>query len=170
MIEFKDSGFYKNYVAFDDAPATHPAEAYARHSEICSTYLSSLPESKTGYRYAEGKWSVREVVGHITDTSLIFLYRTVCIARGEIQPLPSFEENDYAAAAGYDSLSWRAVLDAWKGVGQAARGLIAGIDSAGWDRVGTAAGVRITPSQMLQALIGHERHHILVLKERYGLD
>jgi len=73
-------------------------------------------------------------------------------------------------AGGYDSLSWRAVLDAWKGVGQAARGLIAGIDSAGWDRAGIAAGVRITPAQMLRALIGHERHHIQVLKERYGLD
>jgi len=170
MIEFKDSGFYKNYVAFDDAPTASPVEAYARHSEICQAYLSSLPETKAGHRYAEGKWTVREVVGHITDTSLIFLYRTVCIARGERQPLPSFEENEYAAAGGYDSLSWRAVLDAWKGVGQAARGLIAGIDSAGWERTGIAAGVRITPAQMLRALIGHERHHIQVLKERYGLD
>jgi hypothetical protein len=170
MIEFKDSGFYKNYLAGDDAGADHPAEAYARHAEICHTYLSSLPESKAGYRYAEGKWTVREVVGHVTDANLVFLYRTVCIARGERQPLPGFEEDDYAAAAGYGSLNWRAVLDAWKGVSQAVRGLIAGIDSSGWARAGTAAGVRITPAEMLRVLIGHERHHILVLKERYGLD
>jgi uncharacterized damage-inducible protein DinB len=169
MTAFKDSGFYKNYLAGDDAEAKDPAEAYARHAEICQTFLSSLPESKAGYRYAEGKWSVREVVGHITDADLIFLYRLVCIARGERQPLPSFEENDYAEASVYDSLSWRAVLDAWKGVSQAVRGLIAGIDSVGWERVGTAAGVQLRSSDMLRVLIGHERHHMRVLKELYGL-
>src|SRR3954466_5285093 len=111
MTAFKDSQFYKNYLAGEDAETNDPAEAYARHAEICNTYLSSLPESKAGYRYAEGKWSVREVVGHITDADLIFLYRLVCIARGEQKPLPSFEENDYAANSCYDSLSWRSVLD-----------------------------------------------------------
>jgi hypothetical protein len=169
MIEFKDSGFYKNYVAQDEGQIADPAEAYARHAELCDTYLSSLPESKAGYRYAPGKWTVREVVGHVTDTDLIFLYRLVCIARGEKKPLPGFEENDYAAAAGYDGLPWRSVLAGWKGVRQAALALIAGIDAAGWDRLGTAAGVNLTPRDMLRALIGHERHHLRVLKERYGL-
>jgi uncharacterized damage-inducible protein DinB len=169
MPEFHESPFYKNYVSKDEPLSTSPLEAYARHAEICGTYLSSLPEAKAGYRYAEGKWSVREVVGHFTDASLIFLYRTLCIARGEQTPLPSFEENDYAAVAGYDSLSWRAVLDAWKGVSQAASGLLPSITAEGWERMGTAAGVRLTPRDMLRSLIGHERHHIRVLKERYGL-
>jgi hypothetical protein len=169
MIEFNESPFYKNYVSKDEPLTTSPLEAYARHAEICGTYLSSLPESKAGYRYAEGKWSVRELVGHVADTSMIFLYRTVCIGRGEKKPLPGFEENDYAAVAAYDSLSWRAVLDAWKGVSLAASGLLPSLDAEGWDRVGIAAGVHLTPRDMLRSLMGHERHHIRVLKERYGL-
>lgn len=169
MIAFNESGFYKNYVSKDEPLSTSPLEAYARHAEICGTYLSSLTDAQAGYRYAEGKWSVREVVGHITDTSMVFLYRTLCIARGEKAPLPSFEENDYAAAAAYGSLSWRAVLDAWKGVSLAASGLLPSIDAEGWNRMGTAAGVSLTPRDMLRSLIGHERHHFRVLKERYGL-
>ena len=170
MIEFEDSGFYKNYVSKDEPPTVPPAEAYARHAEICGIYLSSLPGSKAGYRYAEGKWSVREVVGHIADANLVFLYRTICIARGEVKPLPSFEENDYAAAAPYDAMPWAAVLGAWKGMSQAVSAMLAGIHEAAWDRAGTAAGVSITPRNMLRSLIGHERHHIRVLKERYGLE
>jgi hypothetical protein len=169
MTEFNESPFYKNYVSKDEPLSTTPLEAYARHAEICGTYLSSLPEGKAGYRYAEGKWSVREVVGHCADTSMVFLYRTMCIARGEKALLPSFEENDYALAAGYDSLSWRAVLDAWKGLSQAASGLLPSIPAEGWDRMGLAAGVSLTARDMLRSLIGHERHHIRVLKERYGL-
>jgi uncharacterized damage-inducible protein DinB len=169
MTEFNESSFYKNYASKEEPLSVAPAEAYARHAEIWGTYLSSLPESKAGHRYADGKWSVREVVGHITDTSMIFLYRTVCIARGEKAPLPSFEENDYAAVAGYDSMSWRAVLDAWKGVSLAASGLLPSIDAEGWGRLGIAAGVRLTPRDMLRSLMGHERHHFRVLKERYGL-
>lgn len=169
MIAFQDSSFFRNYVSKEEPLTSAPAEAYARHAEICATYLSSLPESKAGYRYAEGKWSVREVVGHVTDTSLIFLYRTVCIARGERKPLPGFEENEYAAAAAYDAMTWRGVLDAWRGVSLAASGLLASIDEASWSRLGTAAGVSLTPRDMLRSLIGHERHHLRVLKERYGL-
>jgi uncharacterized damage-inducible protein DinB len=170
MTTFQDSPFYRNYVSQDEPLAASPAEAYARHAEICGIYLSSLPADKAGYRYAEGKWSVREVVGHMADADLIFLYRTVCIARGERKPLPSFEEEEYAAQAVYDSLPWGAVLEAWRGVSRAALGMLAGIDAAGWDRMGTAAGVDLTPRDMLRSLIGHERHHIRVLKERYGLS
>jgi len=170
MIAFQDSAFYKNYVSQDGPLTAPPAEAYARHAEICGTYLASLPEAKAGYRYAPGKWSVREVVGHVADTDLVFFYRLVCIARGETKPLPSFDENVYAANAGYDSRSWRAVLDTWRGAAQAASAFIAGIDAAGWERMGTAAGVSLSARDMLSALISHERHHIRVLKERYGLD
>ncbi len=168
MIELKDSPFWR-YWTEDPQGTGDPADAYAHHAEICGTYFSSLPESKAGYRYAPGKWTVREVVGHLTDANLIFLYRLVCIARGEQNALPGFEENDYVANAMFDSLPWRSVLEAYRGVSLAASGLLAGIHGAAWDRSGCANGVRMKPREMLWVLIGHERHHIRTLKERYGL-
>jgi hypothetical protein len=168
MIEFKDSPFQR-YLAGEDALRESPADAYARHAEICSAFLGSLPGDKAGHRYAEGKWSVREVVGHMADADLVFLYRLVSIARGETKPLPGFDENGYAALAGHDSLPWRAVLASWRGVSQAASALIAAIDPRGWERLGAANGVSLTPRDILRVLIGHERHHLRVLRERYGL-
>lgn len=168
MLEYKDSPFMR-YSTGDEIAASDPAEAYARHAEICGIYFSGLPEAKAGYRYAPGKWTVREVVGHLADADLIFLYRLVCIARGEKKELPGFEENEYVATADFDALPWRAVLESWRGVSAAISGLLAGIDAEGWKRMGVANGTRLTPRDMLSTLMAHERHHIRVLKERYGL-
>jgi hypothetical protein len=168
MIEFKES-FFARYVADEGLAPANPAAAYADHAEFCLTYLASLPEGKAAYRYAPDKWSVKQVVGHFTDTSFIHLYRLTVIARGETQALPGFDENLYAENAPYDSMSWRAVLEAYRGVTQAALGLVSALDPAAWERRGCANDTRITPEQLIRVLIGHERHHIRVLKERYGL-
>lgn len=157
------------YFAGDaDAPA-NPAEAYAMHAEIFGTYLSSIPEDKAGFRYQPGKWTVAEVVGHVTDADLVFLYRMVCIARGERKALPGFEENEYVANANFASQPWRTLLQTWRGVSQAILGMAAGLDGYAWKRIGEANGVSLTPRDMLWTLIGHERHHMRTLKERYGL-
>ncbi len=157
------------YFPHGDSRPAEPFQAYLQHAEICSAYLSGLSEAKAGHRYAPGKWSVREVVGHLTDADLVFLYRIVCLARGETQPLPGFEEDAYVAVGEFDQRPWRGMLDAWRGVSQAASGLIAGIPAQAWDREGNANGTRLTPRQMLAVLMGHERHHLRVLREKYGL-
>ncbi len=168
MLELKDSFFWK-YFGEDAAVPDNPAAAHADHAEICLTYFASIPESQSGSRYAPEKWSVKQVVGHITDANLIFLYRLVAIARGETQPLPGFDENAYMERASFDSLSWRAVLEGYRGVAQASAALISGMDPAAWGRVGCAAGTRIASRDLVWVLIGHERHHIRMLKERYGI-
>src|SRR6188768_2719582 len=98
MIEFRNSPFWENYVQGGGGPA-EPIAAFAAHAETCGAYFSGLPASESGYRYAPEKWSVKQVLGHVTDASLIFLYRTLCIARGESKPLPGFDENAYMANA-----------------------------------------------------------------------
>lgn len=168
MIEFKDSPFMR-YFAGDAGAPEDPAEAYSRHAEIFSTYLTSIPEAKAGFRYQPGKWTVREVVGHVTDADLIFLYRTVSIARGEAQALPGFDEDAYVANAVFDRQPWRVMVRTWQGISAAIGGMAAGLDREAWSRSGCANGVRITPREMLWVLIGHERHHMRTLKERYGI-
>jgi hypothetical protein len=168
MIEFKDSPFWNNYLkGGDDSSA--PIAAFTGHVEICGTYFASLPEGKSTSRYAPEKWSVKQVVGHITDANLIFLYRMVAIGRGETKALPGFDDNVYMANAPFDSLAWRTVLDNYRAVAQAAIGLLSGFEAAAWEREGCANDVRITPNQLLRVWMGHERHHIRTLKDRYGL-
>lgn len=168
MIEFRDSPFMRYFPHGEGEPAD-PVQAYARHAEICGTYLTGLPEAKAGHRYAPGKWSVRELAGHLTDADLIFLYRIVCLARGETKALPGFEEDAYVASGDFDRRPWSGILDAWRGVSQAVSRLIAGIPAKAWDREGCANGVRLNARQMLSVLMGHERHHLRVLQEKYGL-
>lgn len=168
MIELKDSPYWKNYRLGLNEPG-EPMAAFAAHAEICGTWLASVPESKADFRYAPDKWSVKQVVGHVTDANLIFLYRILSIGRGETQSLPGFDENIYAANASFDSMSWRQVLEGHRAVTQAAGAIIAGFDGTAWARSGCANDVRLTPKDMLWVLMGHERHHIGTLKERYDI-
>ncbi|MEO6094845.1 MAG: DinB family protein [Fibrobacteria bacterium] len=168
MIEFKDSPFWKNYLEGGEGPAD-PMAAWNAHAEICATYFASTPEAKAGFRYAPEKWSVKQVLGHITDCNLIFLYRLTCIARGETQSLPGFDENAYMAHSRFDALTWRSLLETYRAVGQVVTGIVAGFDPAAWSRPGCANDTRITAEEMLRVLMGHERHHIRTLRDRYGL-
>lgn len=168
MIDFVGSPFWRNYLLGSDEPA-EPIAAFAAHAEICGTYFSSLPEAKSIHRYAPEKWSVKQVLGHVTDSNLIFTYRFLSIARGETQPLPGFDENAFVANAAFESMSWRDILDNYRAVSRATAGFISGFDGAAWSRQGCANDTRITPLQMLRVLMGHERHHVRTLKERYGL-
>ena len=168
MKELKDSPFWENYLKGGEDPAD-PVAAWSAHAEICGTYFASVPEAKVGFRYAPEKWSVKQVLGHITDCNLIFLYRLACIARGETQSLPGFDENAYMANSRFDAMTWRALLDTYRAVGQVVTGIVGGLDDAAWNRPGCANDTRITAKEMLSVLMGHERHHIRTLRDRYGL-
>jgi hypothetical protein len=167
MIEIKDS-FWKDFLA--DIPGPSEAvPAYAAHARAGREFFSGIPESRALHRYAPGKWSVKEVLGHITDAHTVFLYRIVCISRGEEKPLPGFDENEYVRNFAGDGKPWSTLLESYLGISHAVAALIAGIGPGDWTRSGSANGVRLTPLDMLRVLIGHERHHVGVLKERYGL-
>lgn len=166
MIEFKDSPF-AGYAARLDG--VDPRGVFPSHLEFVRTLLAGIREEASARRYAPGKWSVKQVIGHLADTHLVFGYRMVCLARGETKPLPGFDENQYVEAARFDDQPWGRITAAWKGIASATEALSAGFPSEAWDLPGSAAGYRLTARQMLAALIGHEIHHVSVLKERYGI-
>lgn len=167
MIEFKDS-YWKDYVADIPGPAD-AVPAYAAQARAGREFFGGIPESRTLHRYAPEKWSVKEILGHVTDSHLIFLYRILCISRGEEKPLPGFDENAFVRNAAFDEKPWSANLEGYLGVSHAVSAVIAGIGAGDWARIGNANGVRLAPLDMLRVLIGHERHHMRVLRERYGL-
>jgi len=132
-----------------------------------SALFSSLDEAKGGHRYAPGKWSLKEVLGHVSDTERILAYRLLCIARGEKQSLPGFEENDYVEAAAFDRRSLANLLAEFLDIRRASLSLIRSLEPEVFDRTGIANQNPLTVATIAYVLAGHAEHHLSVVKERY---
>lgn len=131
--------------------------------------LEGLSDERAGYRYEPGKWSVREVVGHITDAERIFTARALRFGRNDPTPLPSFDENAYVAAGGFDSRALSDLVDELRAVRRATVALYGGLSDDAWLRAGTASNARVTVRGLAFIIAGHELHHRELLHTRYGL-
>jgi DinB family protein len=129
--------------------------------------LRALPEARGNHRYAPGKWSIKEMVGHVTDGERVFSYRALRIGRGDETPLPGFEQDDYVKNGGFDSRPLRDLLDEFETVRRATVQLLAPLDEAAMLRRGTASGFPVSVRALAYITAGHELHHRNVLKERY---
>lgn len=124
------------------------------------------PERET-YRYAPGKWTIRDLIGHILDTERVFGNRAFHVARGDRAALPSMEQDDYVAAARADRRPLSEILDELEFVRRGNLAMFRSFDREDWERVGTAAGVSFRARAFPFILAGHEIHHRQVLVERY---
>lgn len=131
--------------------------------------LAALPEARALHRYAPGKWSVKEVVGHVTDSERVFAYRALRFARADDKPLQGFDENAWVPPARFDARSLKdlaAELDAVRG---ATIALFRGLDAEALTRRGTANDNSVSVRALAWIIAGHERHHVGILHERYGV-
>lgn len=128
----------------------------------------SFGEARGGHRYAPGKWSVREIVGHLSDGERVFSYRAFCMARGDKTPLPSYDEDIYVAASGYDRRTLVDLLDELAHLRAASLALFRTLAPADWERTGTASGKPFVVHAFPWIMVGHENHHRRVLRERYA--
>jgi hypothetical protein len=158
---------FQRYV--DRVQETDVLDAFARQVDEVSALLTATPPTQETYRHAEGKWSVRMVVGHIVDTERIFGYRLLALARGEKQSLPGYEENDYAAVAAHDAVELKTLLEEFALVRRSHVLMIKDFDDAAWGREGITNGKRMTVRAMPYIMVGHVRHHLAVLTDKYGL-
>lgn len=156
---------YAGYIA--NVPETDILSAIEQQSTETQKLLASLDETKAAYRYAEGKWSVKEVIGHFTDAERIFAYRALAFARGETQPLPGFEENDYVRNASFDSWKLGDLAEHYALVRRSTLVLFQNFPDAAWTNRGIASDNPITVRAIAWTIVGHERHHVKVLRERY---
>ncbi len=129
--------------------------------------LAGLSAGQAAYRYAPGKWSVKEVVGHLVDAERVFAYRALRFARNDATPLPGFDENAFAANAGFDARPLDDLLQELTAVRAATVALFAGLDEAALSREGTANDVRVSVRAVAWIIAGHELHHRAILRERY---
>jgi hypothetical protein len=129
--------------------------------------LERVTPDRETYRYAEGKWSIREIVGHLIDGERVFGYRAFCIARGETQNLPGFEQDDYLLTAPYDRIELEDLLSEFRLVRLANIAMLRSLDEEAWARMGTANDNQVSVRALAFIMAGHARHHMGVLKERY---
>lgn len=131
--------------------------------------LQNIPEARGDHRYAEGKWTIRTLVGHVIDTERIFSYRALRVARGDATPLPGFEENDYASTAGSDSRPVADLASEIAAVRESSLRLFESFSPDAWPRTGTVNNARVSVRALGYITAGHAQHHLNVLRERYGI-
>lgn len=141
--------------------------AFERHQTELISFLKDIPKKKWNYRYAEGKWSVKEVVQHIIDAERVFSYRALCFARKDPSPLPSFDENVFAENSKADRRSKKDLLKELKTVQQASAQLFNSFDEEQLEQPGIASGKPTYVKGVGYILVGHARHHKNILEERY---
>jgi len=131
------------------------------------TFLKQIPDIKAYYAYAEGKWSVKEVVGHMIDTERIMAYRALRIARNDQTPLASFEENDYVASAAFNDRSLASLAEEFEAVRISNIYLFKHLSEDELNRRGTASNKPVSVRALLYILVGHVNHHRNIIEERY---
>jgi uncharacterized damage-inducible protein DinB len=153
---------YINLVPGDDLNAL-----LQENKRVIGDFLAAIPEEKWSFRYAEGKWSIRELVQHLIDSERIFAYRALCIARGETASLPGFDENNYAALSNADARNKKSLLQELYTVQSATALLFQSFDEEQLERTGTANNKPMQVRTIGFIAVGHMLHHKNVLQERY---
>ena len=130
-------------------------------------FLKAISDEKAYYAYAEGKWTVKEVVGHMIDTERIMAYRALRIARNDQTPLASFEENDYVANASFNDRSLASLAEEFEAVRIANIHLFRHLSEDEINRRGTASNKPVSVRALLYILVGHVNHHRNIIEQRY---
>jgi hypothetical protein len=139
-------------------------EAQARETQAL---LAGLSDAKALHRYAAGKWSIKEVIGHVADTERVYSYRALRFARADATALPGFDENAWVPAGNFDARPLADLAAELDAVRRATLALFRGLDAAALARRGTANDAAISVRAIAWIIAGHERHHVALLHERY---
>jgi len=127
----------------------------------------SIPESKGNSSYQSGKWTIKEVLGHIIDTERIMAYRALRFARNDESPLPGFEQDDYIRFGNFNERTVADLASEFRQVRDANLTMVEHFDQDAWNRAGTASNNRITVRALAYILAGHAAHHVQILRTRY---
>ena len=130
--------------------------------------LGRIPEARGDYRYAPEKWSIKEIVGHLSDTERVFAYRALRIGRGDSTPLPSFEDQAYVAEGRAGDRTLADLAAEWGDVRRATMALFRNLPAEAWQRRGTASDQPISVRALAYIIAGHVRHHLEILEARYS--
>ena len=157
--------YYTTYVA--KVESDRVLEVLEAQLDETRTLLGGLDDSAGNASYAPGKWSLKQLLGHLIDSERVFAYRALAIARGDRASLPGMDQDDYVAAGGFDRLPLAALLEELEHVRRSTLALLAGLEDDAWGRSGIANGVSVTVRALAFIIAGHQAHHLGVVRERY---
>jgi len=157
--------YYFTYI--DRIESSDIIDVLKTQSEETLAPLGSISEDKSLYRYAPDKWSIREVLNHVSDSERIFLSRALWFARGFVTPLPEYDQNICVPAARADEVSWSSHLDEFRAVRLATIAFFRNLPEDAWMRTGVASGNPFTVRALAYIIAGHVTHHMGILQERY---
>lgn len=156
---------YKQYI--DQAGGDDVLATLESQLDESAQFYGAISAEKSLHRYAAGKWSVREVLAHVSDNERSFAYRALFFARGLKEPLPSFDQDAAAVGAESDRLAWRVHLDEFRDVRLATLSLFKNLPPGAWMRTGTASKNPFTVRALAFIIAGHAAHHIRLTRELY---
>ncbi|MGE5326558.1 MAG: DinB family protein [Deltaproteobacteria bacterium] len=130
-------------------------------------FFQSIPEGKSLHRYAPDKWSIRQVLNHLTDAERVFIFRAFWFGRGFTEPLPSFDQEVAAGTALAEGIPWSRHVEEFKNVRLSTVHFFRNLPHEAWSRGGTASGNFVTVNALAYILAGHIAHHTAILRERY---
>jgi hypothetical protein len=157
--------YYERYISL--VPDGDLLATLSKQIDDTTTLLGDIPESKGGYRYAPGKWSIKEVIGHVTDTERIFAYRALRFARNDKNPLVGYEQDDYILNASFDDYPLADLVSEFHSVRQATIFLFKHLSEEAWMRKGVAKQGEASVRALAYIIAGHELHHMEILRSRY---
>jgi len=137
------------------------------NAEMIKQFFLSLTPEQWMHRYAEGKWTIKEILLHIIDDERIYAYRALRIARNDTTPLPGFDQDPYVVTSKANERSVESLLDEYTTVRNATLSLFENLPNDAWMRSGTANNHSVTVRALIYHLAGHELHHLNIIKEKY---
>ena len=159
--------FIEHYMKF--VPDGDLIEICVKQMDELYSLISNLSEDAAEYRYASEKWSIKEVIGHLTDTERVCAYRLLCACRGDSTPMPSFDENEYVVQGAFHKRPILEILHEWKTVRKATISLLRSLTKESLQNEGTFMNHPNTALVAACIIPAHVGHHINVLHERYGI-
>lgn len=159
------ASYYHGYISLVDDDVLAALESQRKST---GELLSAIPEEKGNYRYAENKWSIKELVGHVLDCERIFACRALRIARNDKTELPGFDQDTYVSNANYADIPLYEIAGELDLLRRSTLAMFRHFPEEAWTRSGTANKFEVTVRAIAFITAGHEKHHIGILKSRYG--
>jgi len=157
--------YYFTYI--DQVPGENAFRVIESQLDECLQLLSTISEDKSLHRYAAEKWSIRQVLNHLSDTERSFAFRVLWFARGFDTPLPSYDQNIAARGAQADAVSWSAHVEEFKRVRLATISLFQNLPAGAWVRTGIASDNLFSVRALAFIIAGHVTHHFKILRDKY---
>jgi len=159
--------YYSKYIEL--VPDGDIVDILEDQSDQTLMLLSTIGDTKAAYRYAPGKWSIKQTVGHVSDGERVFSYRALRFARLDATPLPGFDENTYVPAGNFDARTLSSLAEELHDVRRATLHLFRNLDAEASARSGPANNDSISVRALAYIIAGHELHHVRLLHDKYGV-